>query len=83
MRAIPDPVGSFNIILFIVVNDPREPLRHPVQEDGIDVFKSEVIPYFCQRADQRLNSLYLAILQAVLHQTKEPEIARTEIRRIR
>jgi hypothetical protein len=28
-------------------------------------------------------TLYLAILQAVLHQTKEPEIAKTEIRRIK
>jgi hypothetical protein len=30
-----------------------------------------------------VNRLYPAILQVVLHQTKEPEIARTEIRRSR
>jgi hypothetical protein len=81
MRAIPDPVGSFNIILSIVVNSSGEPL-HPVQEDDLDVFKKEVISDICQRADQCLNPLDLAILQAVLFQTKEPEIARTVIWRI-
>jgi hypothetical protein len=46
MPAIRDPIGSFNIILSIVVNDSGEPL-HPIQEDSLDVFKSEVIPDIC------------------------------------
>jgi hypothetical protein len=61
MSAIRDPIRSFNIMLFVVVNDPGEPL-HPVQEDSLDVFKSEVIPDICQDADQCLNPVYLAIL---------------------
>jgi hypothetical protein len=39
MKAIPDSVCSFNIILSIVVNGPGKPLP-PVQEDNLDVFKS-------------------------------------------
>jgi hypothetical protein len=46
MKAIPDPVGSFNIIVSIVVNDPGD-LLHSVQEDGLDVFKTEVVPDVC------------------------------------
>jgi hypothetical protein len=81
MRAIPNPVGLFNIILSIVVNGLGIPF-HPVQEDGMDVFKSEIIPDVCQRADQSLNPLDLAILQAGLYQIKEPEIEKTVIWRI-
>jgi hypothetical protein len=50
MKVIPDPVGSFNIIVSVVANDSGEPL-HPVQEDGPEVLKSEIIPDVCQRAD--------------------------------
>jgi hypothetical protein len=81
LRAIPDPVSSFNIKLSIVVNESEQPLG-PVQEDGPDVFKSRVIPDVCRRAYQCLKSLDLAILQAVIHQTKDSEIARTVIWRI-
>jgi hypothetical protein len=42
LRAITDSVGSFNIILSVIVNDPGEPLQS-VQEDRLYIFKSEVI----------------------------------------
>jgi hypothetical protein len=48
-------------MLSIVVNDLGEPL-HPIQEESLDVFKSEVIPDMCQGADRYLNPVYLAIL---------------------
>jgi hypothetical protein len=50
----------------VIVNDPGEPLHHSVQEDGLDVFKSEVTRDIRQRIDQCLNTFCLAILQAVL-----------------
>jgi hypothetical protein len=37
----------------------------------------------CEASPSLLNRLYLAILETVLHQTKESEMARTDIRRIR
>jgi hypothetical protein len=78
VRAIAYQFAWLNIILSIIVNNPGEPLP-PVQEDGLDVFKSEAIPDLWQCTDQCLNprisrSFKLCFIK--------PEIARTVIWRI-
>jgi hypothetical protein len=71
-------LALFANILSSILSDPGK-TPDPVPEHALDVVKSEVIPYLCNRVLNFITRGKLLISQDLLSHPKEPKVARVDI----